>query len=200
MIDITAQEVFKLLNYIQQDKQHSAKGLFLKLQYIYARRSDEIATLKVNDIDFNNGCIKFNIAKKRTKETPTINLVLMPELSDDLQKIIADNNLTDNDYIFISDISKKDGFKRNLRSYLERNICKLTGTVLNKPLNLGTHDFRRLRGQHLLSDGIGLEVLQKLYQHEDVSTTMIYLQVEESEISNVLINDINRKYIKGDYS
>lgn len=65
MIDITAQEVFKILNHIQQDKQHSAKGLFLKLQYIYARRSDEIASLKVSDIDFANGYITFCIAKKK---------------------------------------------------------------------------------------------------------------------------------------
>lgn len=122
----------------------------------------------------------------------------MPELVDDLQKHIAENQLSNDDYIFIEDIDKKDNFKRNFRSYLKRNSCKLTQELLNKPLNLGTHDFRRLRGQHLLSDGIGIEKLQKLYQHEDVNTTMIYLQVEETEISNVLVNDINRQFIKGD--
>ena len=56
-----------------------------------------------------------------------------------------------------------------------------------------------MRGQHLLNDGVGIEKLQKLYQHEDVNTTMIYLEVEETQINMVLMNDENRPLMKLDH-
>jgi integrase len=153
--------------------------------------------LKVKDIDFNNGCITFQIAKKR-KGNPSINLRLMPELESQIRKLIKDSNLNDDDYLFIESLDSKDNFKRNLRSFLERNSERLTSETIGKKIKIGTHDFRKLRGQHLLDQGIGIERLQKLYQHEDVNTTMIYLEVEETQINNVLINDPNRHMMKYD--
>lgn len=197
MIDMTVDETYAILNAIESQQKHFEKGLFFKLQYVYARRSDEIATLKVNDIDFNNGCIKFGIGKKR-KGNPSINLRLMPELEDQLQYLIQKQELDDDDFLFIDSLDSKDNFKRNLRSYLERNSEKLTKETIGKTIKIGTHDFRKLRGQDLLDDGVGIERLQKLYQHEDVNTTMIYLEVEETQINNVLINDPHRNLMKYD--
>lgn len=197
MIDMTVDETYAVLNAIESQQKHFEKGLFFKLQYVYARRSDEIATLKVKDIDFNNGCIKFGIAKKR-KGNPSINLRLMPELEDQLQYLIQKQEFDDDDFLFIDSLDSKDNFKRNLRSYLERNSEKLTKETIGKTIKIGTHDFRKLRGQHLLDDGVGIERLQKLYQHEDVNTTMIYLEVEETQINNVLINDPHRNLMKYD--
>ena len=106
--------------------------------------------------------------------------------------------MNDEEFLFIDSLDSKDNFKRNLRSYLERNSEKLTKETIGKTIKIGTHDFRKLRGQHLLDDGVGIERLQKLYQHEDVNTTMIYLEVEETQINNVLINDPNRNLMKYD--
>ena len=83
MIDMNVQETYDVINAIERQPKHFEKGLFYKLQYVYARRSDEIANLKVEDLDFENGCIKFHIAKKRSEKAPTINLNLFPELTDE---------------------------------------------------------------------------------------------------------------------
>ena len=68
MIDMNVKETYDVLNAIESQAKHYDKGLFYKLQYVYARRSDEIANLKVEDIDFANGCIKFTIGKKEVKK------------------------------------------------------------------------------------------------------------------------------------
>ena len=198
MIDMNVKETYDVLNAIESQEKHYEKGLFYKLQYVYARRSDEIANLKVEDIDFEKGCIKFTIGKKRTEKAPTLNLNLIPELTDELKHLIEMKQLSDDDFLFIENEDSKENYKRNLRNYLERNSEKITKETIGKSIKIKTHGFRKLRGQHLLNDGVGIEKLQKLYQHEDVNTTMIYLEVEETQINLVLMNDENRKLMKLD--
>lgn len=198
MIDMNVKETYDVLNAIESQEKHYEKGLFYKLQYVYARRSDEIANLKVEDIDFEKGCIKFTIGKKRTEKAPTLNLNLIPELTDEIKHLIEMKQLSDDDFLFIENEDSKENYKRNLRNYLERNSEKITKETIGKSIKIKTHGFRKLRGQHLLNDGVGIEKLQKLYQHEDVNTTMIYLEVEETQINLVLMNDENRKLMKLD--
>ena len=196
MIDMNVKETYDVLNAIESQEKHFEKGLFYKLQYVYARRSDEIANLKVEDIDFANGCIKFTIGKKRSEKAPTLNLNLIPELTDEIQKLIAMKELNDDDFLFIENADVKENYKRKLRYYLEKHSETITMETIGKKIKIGTHGFRKLRGQHLLASGVGIEKLQKLYQHEDVNTTMIYLEVEETQINLVLMNDENRPLMK----
>ena len=196
---MNVQETYDVINAIERQPKHFEKGLFFKLQYVYARRSDEIANLKVKDIDFEKGCIKFTIGKKRTEKAPTLNLNLIPELTDEIKHLIEMKQLSDDDFLFIDNADSKENYKSNLRNYLRRNIETITSETIGKSIKIGTHGFRKLRGQHLLNDGVGIEKLQKLYQHEDVNTTMIYLEVEETQINMVLMNDENRPLMKLDH-
>ena len=196
MIDMNVKETYDVLNAIESNPKHFDKGLFFKLQYVYARRSDEIANLKVEDIDFDNGCIRFTIGKKRSEKAPTINLNLIPELRDELIQFIEMKGLSDDDFLFIENEDAKESYKSNLRNYLRRNIETITNETIGKTIKIGTHGFRKLRGQHLLNNGVGIEKLQKLYQHEDVNTTMIYLEVEETQINMVLMDDADRPLMK----
>ena len=59
--------------------------------------------------------------------------------------------------------------------------------LFNKDVTLGTHDFRRLGGQQLYLKGVDLEILQKLYYHDDLNQTIDYLQIQELEINNMLM-------------
>lgn len=185
MINLTDKEILEYLNFIQTKDIHKAKALFFKLQYYYARRSEEIAILKVQDIDFNNNSISFDIAKK--KEETRLNILLLEDVKKDLLEHIERNDLRPEDYIFLEDISKKDSFKRNLRDYLDRNSNKDIKQLFNKDVTLKTHDFRRLGGQQLYLKGVELEVLQKLYYHDDLNQTIDYLQIQELEINNMLM-------------
>ena len=114
MIDMTVKETYDVINALESNPKHFEKGLFYKLQYVYARRSDEIANLKVGDIDFDNGCIRFTIGKKRSEKAPTLNLNLIPELTDEIQKLIAMKELNDDDFLFIENADVKENYKRKL--------------------------------------------------------------------------------------
>ena len=116
--------------------------------------------------------------------------------TDEIKHLIEMKQLSDDDSLFIENEDSKENYKRNLRNYLERNSEKITKETIGKSIKIKTHGFRKLRGQHLLNDGVGIEKLQKLYQHEDVNTTMIYLEVEETQINMVLMNDENRPLMK----
>ena len=184
MIPLTKEEIEEIFNYLDNTNLHKTKSLFYKLQYYYARRSEEIVTIKVSDIDFNLNRITINIAKKKTNAP--INLKLIPKVKTGLLEIIEENGLEDDDYIFINDISNKDSYKRTMRKYLERNSCKITKELFGKEIRLNTHDFRRLGGQHLYLAGYKLEHLQELYQHIDINQTIAYLQIDEIVIDNLL--------------
>lgn len=184
MIPLTHEEVEAIFSYLDNTKLHKAKSLFFKLQYYYGRRSEEIVKLRVCDLDLVQNRITFQIAKK--KEESTINLTLIPKVRDGLMALIEEENLQNEDYIFIDSIDGKDTYKRTVRKFLERNSCKITEKLFGKQIKLNTHDFRRMGGQHLYLAGYKVEHLQKLYQHVDINQTIDYLQIDEIVIDNLL--------------
>lgn len=189
MINLSKEEIILLLYKIKEDPKHFEKYLFYKLQYFYARRSQEIATLKVNDINFIANEITFHIAKK--KEKTKLTLTMIKDINKDIKKIIEKNELKGDDYLFLKG-SNEENFKRNMRTYLERNSEKLIAKITNKDnISLNTHDFRRLRGQHLYLVGNNIEVIQKLYYHKSVDQTLDYLQIREIEVNKMLLGDVN---------
>lgn len=188
MIDLNKEEVSLFLHKVKEDPKHFNKYLFYKLQYFYGRRSQEIAILKVGDIDFDKKEIKFDLAKK--KQDTILNLTLPEDIFNEIRKIIEDNSKTENDYIFVDNENKIDGFKRNMRTYLERNSNKIIKQLINKNITLNTHDFRRLRGQHLYLAGNDLEIIQSLYAHNSLDQTLDYLQIHEIEVNKMLLGDI----------
>lgn len=184
MINLNKQEVSLFLQKVKEDKKHYNKYLFYQLQYFYGRRSEEIASLKVDNIDFDKKEISFNLAKK--KEETKLTLMLPDNLAKDIKKQIANKS----DYLFVEDENKTEGFKRNMRNYLERNSRKLISELTGKEITLNTHDFRRLRGQHLYLARYDLEIIQSLYAHNSLDQTIEYLQIKEIEVNKMLLEDM----------
>ena len=122
MINLNKEEIILLLYKIKEDPKHFEKYLFYKLQYFYARRSQEIATLKVNDFNFITNEIIFHIAKK--KDETKLTLKMIQDIGKDIKKLMEDKQLNNNDYLFLK-TSNEENFKRNMRTYLERNSTKL---------------------------------------------------------------------------
>lgn len=184
MIELTENQVKEFFAYVGKDYKHQAKALFYQLQYYYGRRSEEIVRLRVCDIDFERNRITFPVAKKRDKEA-SINLVLLPQVADALAELAQGKG--DEDYLFIEDESKKDAYKRTVRRYLERNSFDITKELFGIGVSLNTHDFRRMRGQHIYLQGGKLEHIQKMYQHQSIDQTIVYLQIDEIIVDNLLL-------------
>ncbi|MEA4957988.1 hypothetical protein SDC9_21219 [bioreactor metagenome] len=189
MINLNKEEISLFLHKVKEDKKHFNKYLFYKLQYFYGRRSQEIATLKTTDIDFDKKEIIFDLAKK--KQDIKLTLILPDDIAKDIKQEIGNNSKSSECYIFVDSESKIDGFKRNMRTYLERNSNKILKQLTEKDITLATHDFRRLRGQHLYLAGNDLEIIQSLYAHNSLDQTIEYLQIKEIEVNKMLLNDLN---------
>ncbi|MBZ9570556.1 site-specific integrase [Methanobrevibacter sp. TMH8] len=188
MINLNKEEISLFLHKVKEDPKHFNKYLFYKLQYFYGRRSQEIATLKTMDIDFDKKEITFDLAKK--KQDIKLTLILPDDIAKDIKQEIENNSKSSEGYIFVDSEAKIDGFKRNMRTYLERNSNKIIKQLTGKDITLATHDFRRLRGQHLYLTGNDLEIIQSLYTHQSLDQTIEYLQIKEIEVNKMLLNDI----------
>lgn len=188
MIDLKKEEISLFLHKVREDPKHFNKYLFYKLQYFYGRRSEEIVKLKMNDINFDKKEITFDLAKK--KHETKLTLMLPDDIANEIKKQFEETKSQD-DYIFAENDSKIDAFKRNMRAYLERNSNKLIKDLTEKNIDLNTHDFRRLRGQHLYLAGNDLEIIQSLYAHNSLDQTIEYLQIKEIEVNKMLLKDLN---------
>jgi len=189
MINLNKEELSLFLHKVKEDKKHFNKYLFCKLQYFYGRRSQEVAIIKINDIDFEKKEITFDLAKK--KQETKLNLILPDDLASEIKQYIEDNDKSIDDYLFVENDVKIEGFKRNIRTYLERNSNKIIKQLTKKDITLATHDFRRLRGQHLYLAGNDLEIIQSLYAHNSLDQTIEYLQIKEIEVNKMLLKDLN---------
>lgn len=118
MINLNKEEISLFLHKVKEDPKHFNKYLFYKLQYFYGRRSQEIAILKINDIDFDKREITFDLAKK--KQDTKLTLVLSDDIAKEIKQQFEKTN-SKSDYIFVENDYKIDGFKRNMRTFLERN-------------------------------------------------------------------------------
>lgn len=168
MINLTKEDVQTFLEAIPT--KHLDKKLFYKLQYFYCRRSIEVLNLKVSSIDFKQDTITFDIAKK--KEKTSFMLPLEKSLKQELIGYIKTSKLEDNDNLFKNTIGA-------YKKYLERNSKKILIENLGVDIKLSTHDFRKLGSQHLYLDGLELETIQRILKHEDLKTTLIYLQIDD---------------------
>jgi len=54
------------------------------------------------------------------------------------------------------------------------------------PLNLHAHQFRHAKASHWLEDGINIVQISRLLGHEQLETTMIYLDVSLEQKSDAL--------------
>lgn len=222
MIKLSEKELDLFLYRIKRDKKHFEKYVFLKLQYLYGRESNEIANLKANDINIYKNEITFNITTKNKKTQ--LKLPLLEDTVDDIKTILGETYTPiydiqeetneeassfeecldiicgsrdtgeKNPFVFIGIEENEENFKKNIRTFLKRNSEKLIMEIAGrKDISLTTDDFRKLRGQHLYLKGHDINTIQKLYNHTTTEQTINFLEINEIEIRKMLIKDQEEK-------
>ena len=165
---LTKGETNELLNKISED--NKVYGLIFKLIYIYGKEGMLVLSLKWNDIDFNNNTIKFKGHK----------FPLSRFVKTDLETLDHTG-----EYVFMGDGEDLkyniDVFRKKLRYYMANTVKKLDVTHKVKHVALSITDLRRLRGQHLLLDGVGIDLIMDLYLQMDGTSTQFkrYLEYDE---------------------
>ena len=178
---LNEQEVKKFLESIPSSTylELRDKAMF-ELLYACGIRVSEIVDLKLSDIDFDEGLIRFIGKGNKERITP-----IGDSAKDYLGKYIraARYNLErerKSENVFLNRNGQKltrQGFWKILKKYAGKaNVSK----------NLYPHLFRHSYATHMLERGADLRIVQELLGHSSISTTQIY-------------TNINKKHVKETY-
>jgi len=142
--------------------------VLLALAYSAGLRSQEIANLRLSDIDYERKTI--HIVQSKFKKDRIVPLSKL--MSKGLKRYISvENPVT---WLFNGkDAGSK--YSTNGLSWVMRIALKKTN--ISKQVNM--HSLRHSYATHLLEDGINIVIIKELLGHVHISTTMIYLHVAQ---------------------
>ena len=178
---LNEQEVKKFLESIPSSTylELRDKAMF-ELLYACGMRVSEIVDLKLADIDFDEGLIRFIGKGNKERITP-----IGDSAKDYLGKYIraARYNLEKerkSENVFLN----RNGLKLTRQGFWK--ILKKYAGKANVSKNLYPHLFRHSYATHMLERGADLRIVQELLGHSSISTTQIY-------------TNINKKHVKETY-
>ena len=155
---------------IEKATQARDKAMF-ETMYITGMRSNEIRSLKINDVDFEKEQILIRDGKgSRDRIVPigTLSKKYLYEYINKYRKKFFEGK-RDNGLLFISKKTKKKLTPTAL-SYQFKKYAKLAG--LNKDLT--PHCIRHTSGTHLLEGGAGIKYVKMFLGHKNIETTVTY--------------------------
>lgn len=162
----------------------SAKSLkhrmVLKIAYSGGLRRNEISRLKLVDIDTKNKLIRIENSKGNKDRYTVLAKNLIPELRE-YYRIYRPVK-----YLFNGRIKGFPYSEEGLRWTFDQALLK---SGIQK--NVSLHSLRHAFATHLLAIGTDLFTIQKLLGHDDIRTTMIYLQVNHLLKNKPLISPLD---------
>ncbi len=182
----TKEEVTKLLNVIDiKTKQGKEDYLIISLICYLGLRISDVVNLKLSNIDFNNNIISFIQYKTDNKLIlPLIDKVKYPLL--DYLKNVRPNN-TNLDYIFITfEKPYKHHIELKTHNYIIKNYLIKAGIDINGRKH-GFHSLRHSFSSLLLKEEVSLYSISNILGHEDIKTTMSYLDIDISKLKELAL-------------
>ncbi len=170
MVRLSKGETNELLCKVSED--NYVYGLIFKLIYLYGKDGISVLSLKWNDINFGNDTILFK----------GYSFPLSLYVKEDLQRLSENSN---GEYCFLDNVGDMersiDIYRKRLRYYLNNTVKRLDVSHKIKHVALSITDLRRLRGQHLFLDGVGLPLIMELYLQGDGTVTQFkrYLEFDD---------------------
>lgn len=179
---------------------HSGKMdlVFMMLLYSTAARLDEILSLKNSQLylDMKNPYVTV-IGKGNKIRT----LYLLPKAVAHLKKYLLEfhGNISDPDAnVFYSRNTGTHGKMTQpaIAKMLKKYATEAHKSCTDVPINLHAHQFRHARASHWLEDGMNIVQISFLLGHEQLQTTMVYLDITTEDSAKALAtleNENDRK-------
>lgn len=160
----TKEEIQAFFNQPMKKEYYNAFKAYL----LTGMRFEELANIRVNDIDINEKTI--NVCNKEGFTTKTENSIRIIPMSDELFNIVSAlvTEAVPNDYIFKS----PNGGKLRERSLLE--VCKRVAKKAGITSRAFIHKFRHTFATMLVQSDVPLETIKELLGHSSVVETEIY--------------------------
>lgn len=182
----TKEEITKLLNVIDiKTKKGIEDYLIISLICYLGLRISDVINLKISNINFHDNTISLIQYKTNNKLTlPLIDRIKYPLL--DYLKNVRPND-TDLDYIFIT-TSKPYRHHIELRThnYIVKKYLIKAGIDINGRKH-GFHSLRHSFSTSLLNQDISLYSISSILGHQDIKTTMTYLDINTSKLKELAL-------------
>ena len=177
---LNEQEVEDLLN---APNVHDSIGLrdraMLELLYASGLRVSELVTVKVNEVNTQDGVVRVTGKGSKTRLVPMgeeaadwIDQYLKIARPEILQKRLCDA-------LFVT--ARADAMTRQAFWYLIKRYALMAGITKH----MSPHVLRHAFATHLLNHGADLRVVQMLLGHADISTTQIYTHVARERLKQL---------------
>ena len=173
--------------------------VFMMIAYGTGARISEILNIRLEHIHLDGEKPSITVIGKGNK---TRTLYILPKLVAHLKRYIKEaheEELNPKDYLFYSRNGKQKAklsskaIEKRLHIYAERahRICE------DVPLSLHAHQFRHARASHWLEQGINIVEISVLLGHEQLATTMKYLDISTEDQAKALatLDDENTRSI-----
>ena len=183
--------------------------VFMMVAYGTAARMSEILSVKLKHIHLDCAKPYITVIGKGNK---TRTLYILPKLVTHLRRYIKEvhgESSSEDSYLFYSrngnhkDQLSSKAIEKRLHIYAEKAHQKCNDV----PLNLHAHQFRHARATHWLEEGINIVEISVLLGHEQLATTMKYLDIStEDQMKGLATMDdentasVSRKWKKADGS
>lgn len=150
--------------------------------YSCGMRVSELTDLTLNDINFENKIIRLLGKGSKVRYVP-ISDIALEKLNKYL--LIRDTyNVNNLNYVFINQKGKQ----------VTRQYVYTTLKTILKANNIfedySPHSFRHTYATHLLEGGADLRYVQELLGHSDISTTQIYVHLQNKQLKVIMINSL----------
>ncbi|MBA7537068.1 Tyrosine recombinase XerC [subsurface metagenome] len=147
-------------------------------------RIGDILSLKLGDIKNSQGDLKDDLDIKEQKTGKTRKVFFNKQIKEAINHYLKKTDIFDLDqYLFTSEKSKKNKPITRIRAYqLINKWCKDTG--LN--CKVGGHTLRKTFGYHLRKQGISIEQISSLLNHQNIKVTFRYIGINQDENKEVI--------------
>ncbi len=173
---MTEEEVDGLLEAPDMRKKGGIRDrAMLEVMYSSGLRVSELVSLKLKQIDFENGTITI-IGKGDKQRSIPIGEFALEYLSKYIDEVRSKSRFRKSNYVFLN----KNGepisriyFWKQIKAYAEK-------AGIDK--DISPHTLRHCFATHLLENGADLRMVQEMLGHSNIATTQIYTHVSSKRI------------------
>jgi len=181
---LTIKEIDKLISMIDsKSNEHERNVAIIETLYGCGLRVSELISLKLSDLFFSEGFIKVTGKGNKQRLVPISTLT---------KKAIKTYITNSRKKIKISEEFRDIVFLNRRGNALSRamifTIVKILAKLSNIQKSISPHTFRHSFATHLLENGADLKTIQQLLGHQSITTTEIYMHVD----NKMLITAINK--------
>ena len=179
---LSENEINILIKNIDMKKKESERNIaIIETLYGCGLRVSELINLKISDLFFNEDFIKVTGKgnKQRLDPISLINISYINKYIENSRKKLKINPLH-SDILFLN--RRGNSISRAMIFTIIKNLSKESG--FNKKIS--PHTFRHSFATHLLENGADLKTIQQLLGHESITTTEIYMHLDNKALFNVM--------------